>query len=130
MRRQVTVLVLVIVAVALGAAPAAAQEAAEPTTLAATGVGRALLRPDQAEIFLGVDRVRATSRRARVVANRRVAAVRRALRARGIPAQDVQTSGVSVTRERVRARRGRPARFRYRATSQLTVTATWPASAA
>jgi uncharacterized protein len=122
MRRQVAVLVPMIAAIALGAPQAVAQEAAEPNTLAATGFGRASLRPDQAEIFLGVNRVRQTSRRARVVANRRLAAVRRALRARGVPAQDVQTTGISVTRERVRRRRGRPARFRYRATAQLTVT--------
>jgi len=122
MRRVFAVLVPVIAAAALGVAPAAAQEAAEPTTLAASGTGRALLTPDQAELYVGVSRIRATSRAARAVANRRLASVQRALRARGIPARDVQTDGVSVSRERLRARRGRPARVRYRASAQLTVT--------
>ena len=104
---------------ALGAAPAAAQD---PPTLAAAGIGRVELAPDQAEIFLGVERLRPTSRAARTVVNRRIARVQRAIRARGIAAADIQTTGISVTRERVRARRGRAARTRFRASSRLVVT--------
>jgi uncharacterized protein YggE len=122
MRGVVAVLVPVIAAVALGAPPAAAQDAVGATTLATSGRGEAALTPDQAQLFVGVDRIRATSGKARRAANRRVASVQRALRARGIPQRDVQTAGVSVTRERIRARRGRPARVRHRATAQLTVT--------
>ena len=66
--------------------------------------------------------MRPTSRAARAFVNRRIARVRRAILARGIAAEDIQTTGVSVTRERIRARRGRPARTRYRASSRLVVT--------
>ena len=114
-----TVAITVIGLAALGAAPATAQD---PPTLAAAGIGRVELAPDQAKIFLGVERVRPTSRAARAVVNRRIARVRRAIRARGIAAADIQTTGISVTRERVRARRGRPGRTRFHASSRLVVT--------
>jgi uncharacterized protein YggE len=39
----------------------------------------------------------------------------------GIDPQAIQTSGVSISRERRRARRGRPARVRFRASSELKV---------
>jgi uncharacterized protein len=117
--RIATVAFMTIGLAVLGAAPAAAQD---PPTLAAAGVGRVELVPDQAEIFLGVDRVRPTSRAARAFVNRRIARVRRAILARGIAAEDIQTTGISVTRERIRARRGRPGRTRYHASSRLVVT--------
>ena len=110
----------VVAAIALGAVPAAAQQP-EPPTIAAQGEGRVLLVPDQAEIFLSVDRVRPTSRGARAVVNRRVAAIRRAVLAQGIAPRAIRTAGISVSRDRVPARRGRPARTRYHASAQLTV---------
>ena len=118
--RTLTVGTMVLAMTALGAAPAAAQQAGSQT-LAAAGIGRVAVVPDQAELFLGVDRVRPTSRRARAVVNRRIAAVRRAMLRAGVEPRSIRTSGISVTRDRVRARRGRPARTRYFASSQLVV---------
>ena len=118
--RTLMVGTMVLVMAALGAAPAAAQQA-DPQTLAAAGVGRAFLVPDQAEIFLGVDRVRPTSRRARAVVNRRIAAIRRAVLRTGVEPRSIRTSGISITRDRVRPRRGRPGRIRYFASAQLVV---------
>lgn len=118
--RTLTVGTTVLVVAALGAAPAAAQQA-EPQTLAAQGIGRVALVPDQAVLFLAVERARPTSRRARAVVNRRVAAIRRAVLREGIEPRSIRTSSLSVTRERLRARRGRPARTRYHASSQLEV---------
>jgi uncharacterized protein len=118
--RTLMVGTMVLVTAALGAAPAAAQQA-DPQTLAAAGVGRAFLVPDQAEIFLGVDRVRPTSRRARAVVNRRIAAIRRAVLRAGVEPRSIRTSGISITRDRVRPRRGRPGRIRYFASAQLVV---------
>jgi uncharacterized protein YggE len=118
--RTAMVVTVVFLAAAAGAAPAAAQQA-EPQTVAAAGVGRASLVPDQAEIFVSADRLRPTSRAARAAVNRVIAAARRAVLRQGIDPQAIQTSGVSVTRERRRVRRGGPVRIRFRASSQLTV---------
>ena len=122
MRRLVTTAVLAATLIGVAAVPAAAQEVAEPPTLAAVGVGRVLVRPDQAEVFVSVRRVAASSRRARSLANRRAAAIRRAALAQGVSAADVRTVGVSVSRERRRARRGRPARTVFSASSDMRVT--------
>jgi uncharacterized protein len=118
--RTLTVVTTVLATAALGAAPAAAQTP-DPPTLAAAGEGRVSLVPDQAEIFLSVDRVRPTSRRARAVVNRRIAAARRAVIRQGIEPRSIRTAGISINRERLRARRGRPARTRFRASAQLIV---------
>jgi uncharacterized protein YggE len=98
----------------------AQQQTAETPTLAAAGEGSAALRPDQARLYVRVGRVRSTSRAARTVTNRQVSRVQRTLRAHGVPAADVTTVGVSVSRERVR-RHGRSPRIRYRATAELDV---------
>ncbi len=118
--RTLTGVLTVVVLAALGAAPAMAQQA-EPQTIAAAGFGRVALTPDQAEIFLSAERVRPTSRAARAVVNRRIAAARRAMLAQGVQPKAMRTTGVSVSRERLRARRGRPARIRYRASASLVV---------
>ena len=118
--RTLTVVTTVLVIAALSAAPAAAQTA-DPPTIAAAGEGRVFLVPDQASIFLSIDRVRPTSREARTVVNRRIAAARRAVLAQGIEPRSIRTSGIAVMRERVRARRGRPARTRYRASAELVI---------
>jgi uncharacterized protein YggE len=118
--RTLTGVLTVVVLAALGAAPAMAQQA-EPQTIAAAGFGRVALTPDQAEIFLSAERVRPTSRAARAVVNRRIAAARRAMVAQGVQPKAMRTTGVSVSRERLRARRGRPARIRYRASASLVV---------
>lgn len=119
--RTLTVVTMVLISAAIGAAPAAAQEPQEPPTLAVAGVGRAFLVPDQAEIFLAAARTAPTSRRARAAVNRLMRAARRAMLRRGVQPQDMRTSGISISRERRRARRGRPARIRFRASSELVV---------
>jgi uncharacterized protein YggE len=119
-QKATMVVTVVLITAAIGAAPAAAQQA-EPQTIAAAGVGRAFLVPDQAQVFVSADRLRPTSRAARAAVNRIIAAARRAVLRHGIDPQAIQTSGVSVSRERRRTRRGGPVRIRFRASSQLTV---------
>ena len=118
--RMLTVVTTVLITAAVGAAPAAAQQA-DPPTLASAGVGRALLVPDQAEIFLAAGRVAPTSRAARAAVNRLMRAARRAMLRHGVQPQAMRTTGISISRERRRARRGRPARIRFRASSELVV---------
>lgn len=119
--RTAMVVTMVLITAAVAAAPAAAQGQPEPQTLAAAGVGRAFLVPDQAELFVSVARVRPTSRAARAEVNRRIGAARRAILRQGIDPQAIQTSSVSVSRQRRRIRRDGPVRIRFRASSQLTV---------
>jgi uncharacterized protein YggE len=119
--RTLTVVTMVLITAAVGAAPAAAQDAEEPPTLAVAGIGRAFLVPDQAEIFLAASRVRPSSRSARAAVNRRMNAARRAMLRAGIDAQAMRTSGISVSRERFRRRRRGPVRIRFRASSELVV---------
>jgi uncharacterized protein len=120
MRRSVAVL-LVIGASWLGlSSSAAAQQATGGPTLAAVGEGHVFRTPDQAELSVTVLGLRATSAAARGAANRQLAGIRRTLRRQGVPAGDVQTDAVSVSRERVR-RRGHPTRTRYRAFTLLEV---------
>ena len=101
---------------ALFAAPAAAQTVDTTPTIAADGVGTATLQPDLATFGAGVERVARTSRAARTAANRRMAAVLRAVRGAGVAATDIRTAGLSVRRERVRRR------IRYRAEQAIVVT--------
>jgi uncharacterized protein len=119
--RALTVVSMVLITAAVAAAPAAAQVAQEPPTLAAAGVGRAFLVPDQAEIFLSASRTAPTSRGARAAVNRLLRAARRAMLRHGVEPQAMRTSGISISRERRRARRGRPARIRFRASWELVV---------
>jgi uncharacterized protein YggE len=116
MRRIVAVLLVVGASWLWASATAAAEDA--PPTLAAVGEAHVLRTPDQATLYVTVLELRATSAAARRAANRKLARVRRTLRQRGVPAGDVQTDAVSVSRERVR-RRGAPTRTRYRAATQL-----------
>jgi uncharacterized protein len=101
---------------ALFAAPAAAQTVDTTPTLAADGVGTAMLTPDLASFGAGVERAARTSTAARRAANRRMAAVLRAVRAGGVAAADIRTAGLSIRRERVRRR------IRYRAEQAISVT--------
>jgi uncharacterized protein len=121
MRRVVAIGAAVAMVMAAGAAPAAAQQEAEQPTLAAAGIGRVLVPPDQAEVYVSVHRRAPTSRAARNLVNRRVEAINRAALGQGVAAEDISTVGVSVSRVHRRARRGRPARTFYAASSDLTV---------
>jgi uncharacterized protein YggE len=53
--------------------------------------------------------------------NRLMRAARRAMLRHGVEPQAMRTTGISISRERRRARRGRPARIRFRASSELVV---------
>jgi uncharacterized protein YggE len=107
---------LAVLLFALLAAPAAAQTPVDTTpTIAADGIGTATLTPDIADFQAGVERVAPTSSGARKAANRRMAAVFRVLKARGVATADIRTIGLSVQRERVKKR------IRYRAQQAIIV---------
>lgn len=116
--RAITAVTAAVVVLAIGAAPAAAQD---PQTIAAPGIGRALLTPDQAEIFVSFERVRPSSRAARSVVQRRIDAIRRAVLGEGIAPESIQTTGISVNRERFRPRKGARVRIRFRASQSLEI---------
>ena len=120
MRRSVAVLLVAGAGWLAPGATAAAQEPAGGATLAAVGQGSVFRTPDQARLFVTVRKVRATSAAARGAVNRELTRIRQTLRGNGIPAADVQTDVVSVSRQATR-RRGHPARIRYRAFTQLDV---------
>ena len=107
-----------LIATLLLATPAAAQTDTTPT-IAADGRGTATLAPDIADFSAGVLRRAPTSAAARRSANARVAAVLRAVKARGVADADVRTVGLQVSRERV-GRRGHR-RVRYTAAQELSV---------
>ena len=97
-------------AFALLAAPAAAQTQPVDTTptITADGSGTATLTPDVADFFAGVARIAPTSRGARNAANRRMAAVLKAVKAAGVADADIRTVGLTIQRERVRQAQARP----------------------
>jgi uncharacterized protein YggE len=104
------------------AAPAAAQTAADTTpTIVADGIGTATLVPDLADFEVAVLRRAPTSSAARSAANRRIAAILRAVKAHGVADADIQTTALELTRERV-GRRGHR-RVRYTAAQSLRVRA-------
>ena len=80
------------------------------------------MTPDIADFSVTVSRLASTSARARTATNRRIAAVLRVARARGVAEADIATRGLSVSRERV-TRRGRLVRVRYRAEQTLVIRA-------
>jgi uncharacterized protein len=113
---------LAVSALALLASPASAQTTDTTPLVSADGIGSAQLTPDIAEFTVTVSRLAPTSAGARDATNRRIAAVLRVARARGVADADITTRGLSVSRERIR-RRGRPTRIRYRAEQSLVVVA-------
>ena len=108
---------LVLTLFALLAVPAAAQTPPVDTTptISADGLGTATLTADVADFAAGVERVAPTSRGARNAANRRMAAVLRAVKAGGVAAADIRTVGLTIRRERVKQR------VRYRAEQTIVV---------
>jgi uncharacterized protein YggE len=105
-------------ALLLLAAPAAAQTDTTPT-IAADGNGTATLVPDIADFSAGVLRRAPTSAAARRSANSRIAAIVKAVKARGVADADIQTTGLSISREHV-GRRGHR-RVRYAASQELRI---------
>jgi uncharacterized protein YggE len=114
--------VLVVLAFALIAAPAAAQTTDTTPLVSADGIGTATLTPDIADFSVTVSRLAPTSSKARTATNRRIAAVLRVARGRGVAEADIATRGLSVSRERV-TRRGKLVRVRYRAEQTLVIRA-------
>jgi uncharacterized protein YggE len=100
------------------AAPAAAQTDTTPT-IAADGLGTATLVPDIADFSAGVLRRAPTSAAARRSANTRIAAIVKAVKARGVADADIQTTGLQIARERVGHRGHR--RIRYAAEQDLRI---------
>jgi uncharacterized protein YggE len=100
-------------------APAAAQTTDTTPTIAADGNGTATLVPDIADFQAGVRRSAPTSAAARRSANGRIAAVVKAVKARGVADADIQTTGLSIERERS-GRKGHR-RIRYTAAQSLTI---------
>jgi uncharacterized protein YggE len=101
------------------AAPAAAQAQTTDTTptIAVDGSGTATLVPDIADFQAGVQRRAPTSAAARRAVNARIAAILKAIKARGVAGADIQTSGLSIERRRVHHR------VRYTAAQTLTIRA-------
>ena len=108
-------------AFALLAAPAAAQTQPVDTTptLTADGTGNATLTPDVADFAAGVARIAPTSRGARNAANRRMAAVLKAVKAGGVADADIRTVGLTIQRERVRVKK--KTRVRYHAEQRIVI---------
>src|SRR4029079_19680911 len=96
---------LATLAAALLLAPPAAAQTDTTPTIAADGRGTATLVPDIADFGASVLRRAPTSDAARRSANSRIAAILKAVKARGVADADIQTSGLRVERERV-GRRG------------------------
>ena len=109
-------------ALVLFVSPAAAQTTDTTPLVSADGIGTATLTPDIADFSVTVSRLAPTSARARTATNRRIAAVLRVARARGVAEADIATRGLSVSRERV-TRRGKLVRVRYRAEQTLVIRA-------
>src|SRR3954470_12337777 len=96
------------------AAPAAAQTDTTPT-IAADGNGTATLVPDIADFQAGALRRAPTSAAARRSANARIAAILKAVKARGVAPATIKTSERSIEPRRFRHR------LRYTATQTLTI---------
>jgi uncharacterized protein len=116
-------LVAVLAALLVAAAPAAAQTTRADTTptIAADGAGTATLTPDLASFAIGVNHTARTSRAARDATNGVIAAVTRALKARGVADADIRTADASVTREHLRRKHHKTV-TRYLAAQELIVT--------
>ncbi|HXF60385.1 MAG TPA: SIMPL domain-containing protein [Caldilineaceae bacterium] len=75
--------------------------AMQPPTVTVVGEGTVRVTPDIAHVTLGVEVVDATARTASQTANAQMDAVLDALAAQGIALEDIQTTGYSVSSERM-----------------------------
>lgn len=115
MRRLLPVLLVLVLA------PAAhAQEPAD-RTLGVQGLGEVELAPDVGTFDAVVRRTSPTSAGARNAANVRLNRIVARLRALGVPREDITTTRVSLSRERIRLRKGAPLRVRYTAAGAFAV---------
>ncbi|MBO0768458.1 MAG: SIMPL domain-containing protein [Solirubrobacterales bacterium] len=96
-KRQAAIAVAV---ASIGVAPAVANaDTTAPSTLSVLGNGTVYVTPDRASVEVDIVKRAATSRAALSAANSRTGAINRALRALGLPAKDIQTSGLDVSKE-------------------------------
>ncbi len=116
MRRSLALLTLT-----LALAPAARAQEPPERTLGVQGRGEVELAPDVGSFDAAVRRTSPTSAGARDAANGRLNRIVARLRALGIPREDITTTSVSLSRERIRLRRGGPLRVRYTATGAFAV---------
>ena len=82
-----------------------------PRTITVTGTGRVSVRPDVADLRLGVSFTEATVEAARAAGGRALNEVLARLRALGIADRDLQTSMVSVNPQYDYSREGKPPRL-------------------
>ena len=92
---------LILVSMLVGAAPLAAQQAAQPSAwqgpdVVTSATGEARVTPDRAQIFIGVQTRAATAAQAGTDNARKTRAVIDAVKARGIPAEQIATSEYSL----------------------------------
>ena len=122
---------LAVIALAL-AAPLAAQvprpgggsemKDAESPILTVSGSGQARVAPDQATVRLGVLAQGATAREAQIQVNHSAQAVLDAIRKAAIPAERIQTTGLSLNPQYADARPGQGPRITgYQASNTVTV---------
>jgi uncharacterized protein YggE len=115
---------------AAGAAPAALAQATPPaadtifraTTLNLAAYGEVKTQPDMASINLGVSTEGRTAAAAMAANAARMSQVMAALKAAGIPAKDIQTSGLNLNPQYVYEQNQPPRLTGYQAANQVTVT--------
>jgi uncharacterized protein YggE len=124
---RASVLALVLAAGGISAAraevaPTAAAAAFGSTTLSLGAYGETKIAPDMASINLGVTNTASTAAKAMSDNDGQMAKVMAALRAGGVAAKDIRTSGLSVNPQYA-YEQGQPPRLTgYQASDQLTVT--------
>jgi len=107
---------------ALAQAPAQAADAAfRATTLNLSAHGEAHVAPDQATITLGVQTEAPTAAEAMAQNRTQMNATVAALKARGIEARDIQTSGLNLNPQYVYDQNQPPRLTGYQASNQVTV---------
>lgn len=127
MTMRIALLTALATAGLLGSAvPAQAQDTSPPeSTLSVRGEGSVRVRPDVATVFVSIRRIAVSAPAARNDANARTRRFLTALSKLGIPARDVQTSQVELSRTTIRPlHKGGPRRVRYVASNDVTVRTT------
>ncbi|MCU0512950.1 MAG: SIMPL domain-containing protein [Anaerolineae bacterium] len=125
LRKYVTILIISIAALSLVAAPALAQSPAPAgRTITVTGNGSAAGVPDTANVTLGVEVADASIQTAFAQTNERIASVIAAVVAAGVPAENIQTAGLSIYQEMLPSPMGDGSTgdTRYRVSNQVQVT--------
>jgi len=90
-------------------------------TITVTGQGRALGRPDEAEVNLGVDFVRPTAGEARAAAAAAMTAVVAALGEAGVGPDDIRTTDLSLAAEIEYGPQGAPRRIGFRLANRVAI---------